>query len=213
MSTSHSQELALIRDVLEKELCFNKNVQIEANNLLDLSKYSDCIEQLMVTSLSDESLIDVLINEGESAVLYTGGGIVPPSMIDIANIKLLHIHPGFLPDIRGADCALWSTLLTEHASASCFYMDSGVDTGDIILNKWLPLLRFPLERSLDFEMAYRLIYSFIDPWLRSYVLREVLKNNDCFFNIKGKKQKEEGGVTFHFMHPYLKKFAIERTFS
>ena len=43
-------------------------------------------------------------------------------------------------DICGADCMLWSALIFGYPSASCFYMDEGKDTGNIVEAYWLPSL-------------------------------------------------------------------------
>ncbi|EFL91636.1 hypothetical protein REG_1079 [Candidatus Regiella insecticola LSR1] len=75
--------------------------------------------------------------------LFTGGGIVPGSFFNLKNTRFLHIHPGYLPNIRGADCLLWSTMLAGYASATCFYLDPGIDTGDVINAAFLPKIRLP----------------------------------------------------------------------
>ena len=85
----------------------------------------------------------------------------------VEHLKFLHIHPGFLPNIRGADCALWSSLLTGHTSATCFYMSPGIDTGDIIRPCWLPSLSFAVDtRDIDLQSMYRILYGFLDPRIR-----------------------------------------------
>jgi len=50
----------------------------------------------MVEGLNDTELLAYLKVESSSAVLYTGGGIVPGSLLSIQQLKFLHIHPGFL---------------------------------------------------------------------------------------------------------------------
>ena len=70
--------------------------------------------------------------------MFTGGGIVPPEWLDLQHLKFVHVRPRFLRDIRGAAYLRWSLLLTDHTSATCFYMSQGIDTGDIIESCWLP---------------------------------------------------------------------------
>src|SRR5690606_29952514 len=118
---------------------------------------------------------DCLSDEEKNPVLFTGGGIVPASLLEIPELPFIHIHPGFLPEIRGADCVLWSTLLTGHPSATCFFMSPGIDTGDIVKPCWLPEVIFDVDmKDYDLKTLYRAIYSFFDPWVRAYVLRETL---------------------------------------
>lgn len=63
----------------------------------------------MMEDLSVDRLLDYLASEPEGAILFTGGGILPEQVLMLPQLKFLHVHPGFLPAIRGADCALWST--------------------------------------------------------------------------------------------------------
>ncbi len=198
---------------IEETLRFSKDCMDYAHSLSPLSVYSDNIESLLVDNLSDKSLLQYLSKEPESAVLYTGGGLVPTKLRELLHLKFLHIHPGFLPNIRGADCTLWSLLLTGYTSATCFYMSSGIDTGDIILPCWLPKLSFDVNtQGIDRLSMYRSVYSFIDPWIRSFVLREVLVKNTQFNALDSEVQSEADGVTFHFMHERLQQVAFKKLF-
>lgn len=198
---------------LNSALAFPPEVVRAANALSPLGDYADTIETLLVDNLSDPLLRNHLEEEPASAILYTGGGIVPRSLLTLPQLRFLHIHPGFLPEIRGADCTLWSSLLTGHASASCFYMDPGIDTGDIILPCWLPQLTLPAAESLPSTMRYRTVYSYIDPWVRAFVLRALLsRQQDDFMHLPSTPQTEEGGTTFHFMHERLKEAALAEYF-
>jgi hypothetical protein len=186
----------------------------DANKLLPLEQYGENIDSLFIKNLSDASLLEYLQNEPKSALLYTGGGIVPAKLLSLTHLKFIHIHPGFLPEIRGADCTLWSSLITNHASASCFYMSPGIDEGDIILPCWLPKLTLNTEdKTLDNLLYYRLVYGYIDPWVRSYVLKLLLINNDRFENLESYPQNPQAGLTYHFMHNKLKQIAIKNLFA
>ncbi len=209
-------QAGLVGDVLaevQASFGFSRALMDQANALLPLSTYSDCVAPLLVDGLSDQGLHRYLSAEPAGALLYTGGGIVPATLLAISSLKFLHIHPGFLPDIRGADCALWSSLLTGHASATCFYMSPGIDTGDIIHPCWLPELSFDVDmQGADLQSIYRIVYSFLDPWVRAFVLREVIDANVQFDALDSVPQSEGDGTTFHFMHQKLKKVAFQRLF-
>ena len=47
---------------------------------------------------------------------------MPESIFNIKNSSFIHIHPGYLPDIRGADCLLWSIMLANYPSATSFFI-------------------------------------------------------------------------------------------
>jgi hypothetical protein len=199
---------------VHKQWQFSQGTLTEANKLLPLTTYCDNVSSVMMKNLKDEDLLSYLNNEPQGALLYTGGGIVPKKLLSLQHLKFLHIHPGFLPHIRGADCTLWSSLLTGHTSASCFYMAPGIDEGDIVLPCWLPKLTVNHAdvKNSDLQTLYRIVYGYIDPWVRAFVLREVINSHSEFENIKSDLQNVDEGVTYHFMHNAVKQMAIGKVF-
>ena len=183
----------------------------EAVKLNDLSRYSNVVEKIAVENLRDRKLLDHLSSESKGTLLFTGGGIAPAKMLSIEHLKFIHIHPGYLPEIRGADCALWSYLYSGRFSASCFYLAPGIDMGDIISSHWLPEIDLKFLRTIEnTQLWYRVIYSFIDPWIRSYILRKVLNENSRYGELETVSQKPSDGITFHFMHNKLKCLSLSR---
>ncbi len=182
-----------------------------ACDLKPLDHYCDDVVPLPITSLKDAGLSDYIKAQGAWTYLFTGGGIVPQSLFDIPGVQYLHIHPGYLPDIRGADCLLWSTLLAGRPSATCFFMNAGIDTGDVINAAFLPDVTLPSAAAdLDQKMVYRLVYGFVDPWVRAVVLRDTLTATGFLENLSSVPQKMEDGTTFHFMHDTLSADVIAR---
>jgi len=211
---NYSDLVTSVLNEISNKFSFGKNVFSNAQSLLPLTKYSDCVERLLTEGLADKVLEKYLQKEPASAVLYTGGGIVPAALLKINHLRFLHIHPGDLPDIRGADCALWSTLLTGRMSATCFYMSPGIDTGDIIKPCWLPHLDLDIDiTNIDLKTIYRTVYSFIDPWVRSFVLREVITDNRQYDALISSPQSEINGTTYHFMHQRFQEAAFQKLFT
>lgn len=92
-----------------------------------------------------------------------------------------------------------------------FIIRSSFDTGDIINSTFLPKINLPKDVSkLDKKMIYLFLYSFIDPWVRSVVLRDTLKSSNYFKNIDKYPQKIEDGNTFHFMQENMINKVIKR---
>jgi len=194
---------------------FSQKVLDQANELKSLTYFCSNIEVLLIKNLRDTLLKDCLQQFPRSTLLYTGGGIVPKDLLDISNIKFIHIHPGFLPSLRGADCFLWSVLLHGRASASCFYMNDGIDTGNIILAAWLPRISFEISRNeFDLMTLYRSIYSYLDPWVRSFVLRQVIErySDSNFYSISASTQLNNDGILLNFMHNKIKDVVMDELF-
>ncbi len=210
---TNSDFIGGILSEVQEKLGFTGEVLDNASILLPLSNYSDCVEPLLVEGLGDKELQRYLSNEPAGTVLFTGGGIMPATLLDIQQLSFLHIHPGFLPNIRGADCALWSSLLTGYVSATCFYMTPGIDAGGIVKSCWLPELSFSVNtQGINTQSIYRAVYGFLDPWIRSYVLREVLYSNVSFGSLESIMQSEDEGVTYHFMHEKVRIEALNKMF-
>ena len=53
-------------------------------------------------------------------------------MFEIPGIRLIHVHTGFLPQVRGADVLLWSLLVRGRPGVSAFFMTPGLDDGDVL---------------------------------------------------------------------------------
>jgi hypothetical protein len=202
-----------IFDEIHASLEFANSTLIEANKLKNLSFYSDNVETILMDGLSDPDLHARFLKFPSMTLLYTGGGILPEVLLSIPQIRFIHIHPGFLPDIRGADCVLWSILLTGRPSATCFYMSPGIDTGDIIFPCWLPKVTFTADDNrYDLKTLYQAVFSFFDPWVRSYALRYLLRRFSNFNTMPATPQSLDSGTTYHFMHTALQKYPLQLLF-
>ena len=118
-----------------------------------------------------------------------------------------------LPYIRGADGLLWSLLLRGKPGATAFYMSPGLDTGDIILATNLDIPPIPAGlSSLDVATAYRMLYCFVDPMLRANLLRRIIDESvrQDFSNLRAVSQRQEDGVTFHFMNKHMRQLTFQR---
>ncbi len=202
-----------IFDEVQTSLGFEHSTLSGANELKDLSFYSDNVETMLVDGLRDPELHANFSKLSKTTMLFTGGGILPGNILSIPQLRFIHIHPGFLPDIRGADCVLWSIMLTGQPSATCFYMSSGIDTGDIIFPCWLPKVSFPTDNNnYDIKILYQAVFSFFDPWVRSYALRYLLGKFSNFNTMPAIPQSLDSGTTYHFMHTSLKKYLLQLLF-
>lgn len=63
------------------------------------------------------------------------GYILRPEIIGIFPSGVVNLHPSFLPYNKGAYPNVWSIIEGTPAGASLHYIDSGVDTGDIIAQR------------------------------------------------------------------------------
>lgn len=186
----------------------------DAAALRPLRHYAEEVVRIPFERFSDDGLVARLRPLFPGAILYTGGGILPAALLEGAGARFLHVHPGFLPDIRGADGALWSMLIAGRLSASCFYMAPEIDAGEIVMARWLPDLALDRRfRQLPTQALYRGFYSYLDPWLRAATLRDVLLEDADAANLPAAPQAADAGTTFHFMHERLRELAFDQLFA
>jgi len=60
---------------------------------------------------------------------------------------------------------------------------------------------------------YRAVYAFLDPWVRSFVLQEILSTYTKYDTLDSTPQSIKQGVSFHFMHQKIQQVALQRLFS
>lgn len=181
----------------------------------DYTRYTDRFETVWMRDFRDPTFVEKLQTIAPAAILYTGGGLLRAEALNVPGIRFLHVHPGHLPDVRGADGLLWSILLRGQPGLSCFYMSPGIDEGAIITAREYPPLRFELtgaERPDD-QTLYRAVFSFCDPVLRAHLLvRHVLKPGADPARLPSARQQAEEGTTYHFMHPKVRLVALNKLF-
>ncbi len=165
-------------------------------------------ERIVAGSLNSSRVAEALVRQPGRAFLYTCGGRVSAELLDLPEVRLIHIHPGVLPHVRGSDGMYWSIAVRGRPGASCFYMDRGIDTGQIIRARDLDPIRLPANLAAapvpDLDKA--LVYA-CDPHLRARLLIEVLSNAGTGADLAllpASAQTPGQGRTFFHMHQSLK---------
>lgn len=65
--------------------------------------------------------------------------LVPESVLDASRHGFLNLHPAYLPFNRGWHTPTWAIFEGTPVGATLHFMDTGLDTGDIIQQKLLPI--------------------------------------------------------------------------
>lgn len=205
-------ESALGHELLE----INDLSETDLKSCLDMYKDKD-ISRMVVNGINDKKLASHLEFQlgAENTILFTGGGILRGEILDIENIKFIHIHPGIVPEIRGADCLYWSLLLRNKAGYSAFYMNKGIDTGDIITtNEYIfNLSKINLDGYSNNEL-YTALLTYYDPVLRIKTFIDFIKEDesvlDDLYDLPYIKQKKEEGRMYFYMHDELRNFVLNQ---
>lgn len=67
------------------------------------------------------------------------GYILKPEIIRVPPLGVMNLHSAYLPCNRGANPNVWSIVNATPAGVSLHYIDAGIDTGDIIAQKQVPV--------------------------------------------------------------------------
>ena len=201
-------------EALQKEANFDT---LNLNNI-DLKNICRRIRYFNLKDYSDPFLTYLLKKNTKNAFLYTNGGIVPKDVININNLKIIHIHPGIVPEFRGSDCLLWSAIKIGKIGASCFYMNENIDEGDLISSRLFKIPSLPsLIKEIDSKEeknAYLALLYSIDPHYRAKLLIEILnKFESCNLkNLPTKSQKKSSVFPYLQMHPKIREIAMRKFF-
>lgn len=76
----------------------------------------------------------------DAMVIVGYGQIIPQSIIDIASLGIINVHASLLPKYRGAGPIQWSIVRGETVTGvTTMRIDSGLDTGDMLLKAETPI--------------------------------------------------------------------------
>ena len=216
IAARHPALIDAIRSALRPHLTDPEPTLRAITGGLDLSAHADLVEDLMVDGLRDPALAERLARpDMPCTIMYTGGGIVPKSLLQLDDRRFIHVHPGHLPHVRGADGLLWSMLIRGRPGMSAFILAPGIDEGDVIAAADLPVLRIELPdgHSPADQTLYRALFSFVDPLLRArFLVTRVLTPEIDPTKLHAAPQDVTVGITYHFLHPEVRRVALGRVF-
>lgn len=93
--------------------------------------------------------------------------------------EFIHIHPGFLPFVRGIDGSLWSIKERNKFGVTSFFINNKIDKGEIIKREEFNFLKFYFEYEKNYSNyeKYNIWCSFFDPLLRGFHLKKIMDLN------------------------------------
>jgi folate-dependent phosphoribosylglycinamide formyltransferase PurN len=146
----------------------------------------DAINSAESVRLLREHKIDLLV--------YAGAGILKQLLVEAAPLGVLNAHMGLLPSYRGMNVAEWATWNRDPVGCSVHLIDSGIDTGDILVVREVDVAR---ARSVG-EVRKLVDQSQIE--LLGEVVRYVLKTGKL---PQRRSQTSSEGLQYFAMHAVL----------
>lgn len=183
-------------------LSFAKECALPGSTIADVCKTHDIPCRTFVDHNAPKAL-NFLRRLKPDIVAFTGGGLLRKSMLEIPRIGTVNCHMGPLPRYRGMDVVeypvLENRLLEEGVGLTLHFMNRGIDTGPIVMQRRVdprphetfPILRHRMERQmaeLMVEGIARLQQGKVVP----------------------QPQRLEDGRQYFVMHPRIHALAVEK---
>ena len=105
--------------------------------------------------IKDEAFIATLKNiKADVFVVVAYGQILPQAVLDMPKYGCINVHGSLLPKYRGAAPIQWAIINGEKVTGvTIMYMEKGLDTGDMLLKREIPITPDDTYGSLHDKMA------------------------------------------------------------
>lgn len=166
--------------------------------LKDVIKKSN-IPFIFIRDFTNEKDFSRLRSIRPDIIIYAGGGIIRKELLRVPKIGILNAHMGLLPKYRGMNVLEWSLFNDDPIGITIHFIDEGIDTGDILLRKAIPIEKGDTIKNLRDKSQS----------ISVEALAEVVNKikNDCMHPIK---QKKKDGKQYFVMHTRFKKLVEEK---
>jgi methionyl-tRNA formyltransferase len=92
------------------------------------------------------------------------GYLLKPDFLSLLPRGCLNLHPAFLPFNRGAHPNVWGIVDRTPAGVTVHFIDEGVDTGDIVCQKRVPILATDTGESLYHKLEAAALELLREAW-------------------------------------------------
>ena len=125
------------------------------------------------------------------------------------NKNFYHIHPGYLPKVKGADGSLHSIINYNELGCSFFMLEKKIDSGPTIKRKVFEFKKFKLANFKNFNERelYNFWFSFVDPALRCSMLIDFL---ECDFSLNNTIKFKKNDISNYYT--FIKKNELTSVF-
>lgn len=102
----------------------------------------------------NDAVCKELLADDKPDVLALGGTrIIKSNILEISRRATVNAHPGLLPWLRGSASVGWALYKDLPQGATAHFIDPGIDTGDIIIKRQLPVYRQDTYESINYRIA------------------------------------------------------------
>lgn len=106
-----------------------------------------------VMNHNDEVCRGLLIADKPDVLVLGGTRIIKPNILEIPRQSTVNAHPGLLPWLRGSSSSGWALYKDMAQGATAHFVNPGIDLGDIIVSRELPVYRGDTYESINYRIA------------------------------------------------------------
>jgi methionyl-tRNA formyltransferase len=107
---------------------------------------------LCVANHNDLNCQELLKASAPDVLALGGTRIIKTNILSIPGVTI-NVHPGLLPWLRGSSSVGWALYKDLPQGATAHFIDPGIDTGEIIVKRNLPVYRHDTYESLNARIA------------------------------------------------------------
>ena len=168
------------------------------------------VSKINSNSINSQHTVDFLKNHKSLFFLNTGKEILKE--VFKINKTFFHIHPGYLPKVKGADGSLHSIDKFNEVGCSLFEMTKKIDDGKVLRRFKRNFDQFELKNINSFKTKdlYRIWFSFFDPALRAFLFKETIEG---YLNLKNKSLYKKYDKETPNYWSFMNDIQLKKTFS
>ncbi len=171
------------------------------------------IEYIEPIKLKEEKFLEK-IEDYNLFIVASYGKIIPKTVIDMPEYKVLNIHPSLLPKYRGPSPLQEQILNNEkEVGVSIMLIDEQVDHGAIVAQKKVDIKNWPIGfLSLQDKLAKegsKLLAETLSDWIKGKIKPKAQDDSEATFTKKVEKQDGLIDLTMNPYNNYLKILAYE----
>lgn len=146
------------------------------------------LEVITFTSLDAPGLIQIFEDNQIDVAINGGLGLVREPLLSTPRIGFLNMHPGALPEYRGAMCPEWAVLEGDPVITTAHLMAAEIDAGPIVHTRPLPQ-----QTGWTYETFRAAIYPHAaNVMIEALELLETVPRDDVTLHLQA--QNEDGAV-------------------
>lgn len=157
------------------------------------------VRLIITDDVNNSRVIDYLRKAQIDLLLNTGGGLYKSEVISTVRTGILNAHMGSLPEFRGMNVMEWSLFYGRDIGVTLHCIDKGIDTGDILLFKTIPI------ESGDTIEDLRNKSGIVNIELFFAAIKCISENK-----LGRTRQLKDGGKQYFVMHPRLRSIVESR---